>query len=85
MAFADCKGVHLWLQSNKLDHRVALSLVLEEADFAFVGVVGETEVAGEVGRDFAKVEQAAQLRHVQQLFVEFVGEELKNQRVCVCV
>ena len=41
--------------------------------------------AGVVGRDFAKVEQAAQLRHVQHLFVEVVSEELKNQRVCVCV
>ena len=38
-----------------------------------------------VGKDFAKVEQAAQLRHVQQLFVEVVGEALKNQQVCVCV
>ena len=35
-------------------------------------------MAGVVGRDFAKVEHAAQLRHVQQLFVEVVGEELKN-------
>ena len=74
MAFADFKGVHFRLQNNKLDDRVALNLVLEEADYAFAGVVWETEVAGVVGRDFDKVEQPAQLRHVQQLFVEVVGE-----------
>ena len=85
MAFADFKVVHFRLHSNKLDDRVALSLVLDKADFAFAGVVCETEVARVVGRDFAKDEQPAQLSHVQQLFVEVVVEELKNQRVCVCV
>ena len=73
MAFADFKGVHLRLQSIKRDDWVAINLVFEEADFAYIGVVGETEVAGVVGRDFAKVEQAAQLRHVKQLFVKVVN------------
>ena len=59
--------------------------MLEEADFAFVGVVWETEVAWVVNKNFAKVEQAAKFRHVKQLYVELVGDELKNQRVCVCV
>ena len=83
MTFADFKGVHRRLQSNKLDDRITLSLVLEEDYFAFVRVVGETEVANMVGSDFAKIVQAAQLRPVKQLFVEVVNEELKNQRVCV--
>ena len=85
LAFTDFKAIHLRLQGNKLDDWVAFSLVLKRADYSFVGVVGETEVARVVFWDFAKVKQVSQFRHVQQLSVEVRCEELQNYRVCVCL
>ena len=76
LAFAHFEAVHLRLQSDKLDNWVALCLVLEEANLSFVGVVWGAEVAGMIRRDFAKVEQAPNLRRVQQLAVQVTREEL---------
>ena len=86
LAYADFKAVHFRLHCNKLDDQVAFSLVFDEAEFAFVVVVGETKVAELVGKDFAKVNQAAQLRHVLQHFIEVVDEKLKKSAdLCVCI
>ena len=48
LAFTDFKAIHLRLQGNKLDDWVAFCVVLKIADYSFVGVVGETKVAGVV-------------------------------------
>ena len=85
LALTDFETVHLRLQSNKLDDQIALRFVVEKANYAFIWVVRCSEAARVIRWDFADIEQALQLRHVQKLFIKVLRKELHDTRFGVCV
>ena len=85
LALANFEILHLWFQNNKLNDRIALSLVFKKANVASVWVVRCTDAARVICWDYAKIKQSPQLRLIQKLFVDVIRKELHDKRINVCV